>query len=54
MSLMKQKRSEKFNPPTGAMKYIHRLIGEYFWVEAKLIPARWRGSSIIAIARPKR
>lgn len=49
-----KKRAEGFTPPSGLKAFLHGLIGGYFYAEARFLPARWRGSSLLAVARPRK
>ncbi|MDW8015220.1 MAG: class I SAM-dependent methyltransferase [Bacteroidia bacterium] len=49
---VRRRRSEYFLPPKGPLSWVHKLIGWYFFWEGRLLPASWRGASIIAVAEP--
>lgn len=52
--LIGQKRAEEFKPPQGIKRLLHKIIGNAFYWEGRLLPGNWRGSSLLAVAAPIR
>lgn len=50
--ILNKKRPEQFTPPTGIKQLAHRVLGHAFYWEGRLLPGSWRGSSLLAIAKP--
>lgn len=48
----KGERETGFNVPKGPVQRLaHALIGAFLYLEYLLLPARWKGTSVIAVAR---
>lgn len=55
MSFTNAKRSVVIKAPEGSLSlFIHRILGAYFQTEYKLLPQKWRGSSLICLAKIER
>lgn len=52
--LTSRKRAEEFKPPHGIKRLLHKIIGDAFYWEGRLLPGTWRGSSLLAVAAPIR
>lgn len=47
-------RNEEIKAPVGLARKVHQFIGKLFYLEYKLLPHRWKGSSIISILKRKK
>lgn len=49
---VQRQRTTEFHPPKGPSRWLHVVLGKYFYWEGRLLPPLWRGSSLLCIARP--
>ncbi len=48
----RKSRSEYVSIPRGVGRWVHWAAAQYFSLEGRLLPGRWRGTSLIAVASP--
>lgn len=49
----KGEREVGFNVPQGFLaNTVHALLGLFFYIEYLILPSRWKGTSVIAVAKP--